>query len=110
MSIKYVYYRCHYPGTLSNNASVLTKKPLWASEDYSTYNDEVGAGCWARVRVLTFNLRHKKMLSLSYALRKGSIFLSMETRQKTDRLKIHSSQKMIIIIFAISLDPEPELC
>ena len=22
---------------------------LWASEDYSTYNDNIGAGCWARI-------------------------------------------------------------
>ena len=26
-----------------------TGKPLWPSEDYSTFNDEVGTGCWARV-------------------------------------------------------------
>ncbi|KAF7252021.1 Galactocerebrosidase [Varanus komodoensis] len=25
------------------------KKKLWASEDYSTFNNEVGAGCWARI-------------------------------------------------------------
>lgn len=40
---------CHYPGTTSSNASVKTNKPLWASEDYSTFNDNVGAGCWARI-------------------------------------------------------------
>ena len=44
------YYRCHYPGTLTNSLAVQTGKPLWASEDYSTFNDLVGGGCWARVR------------------------------------------------------------
>ena len=40
---------CHYPGTNTTNASLKTGKPLWSSEDYSTYNDNVGAGCWARI-------------------------------------------------------------
>ena len=40
---------CHYPGTTTTNASLKTGKPLWSSEDYSTYNDNVGAGCWARI-------------------------------------------------------------
>jgi len=40
---------CHYPGTKTTAASIKTGKPLWASEDYSTYNDNVGAGCWARI-------------------------------------------------------------
>uniref|UniRef100_A0A7M4EEP3 Galactocerebrosidase n=1 Tax=Crocodylus porosus TaxID=8502 RepID=A0A7M4EEP3_CROPO len=39
----------HYPGTKTVDAALLTKKKLWSSEDYSTFNDEVGAGCWARV-------------------------------------------------------------
>lgn len=26
-----------------------TQKRLWSSEDYSTFNDDVGAGCWARI-------------------------------------------------------------
>ncbi|XP_014451885.2 galactocerebrosidase isoform X1 [Alligator mississippiensis] len=39
----------HYPGTKTVGAALLTKKKLWSSEDYSTFNDEVGAGCWARV-------------------------------------------------------------
>ena len=42
-------YRAHYPGTNSDSDAMKTGKPLWASEDYSTYNDEVGTGCWARV-------------------------------------------------------------
>ena len=29
--------------------ALLTEKKLWSSEDYSTFNDEVGAGCWARI-------------------------------------------------------------
>ncbi|XP_053330985.1 galactocerebrosidase [Spea bombifrons] len=39
----------HYPGTHTVQAAVDTGKKLWASEDYSTYNDEVGGGCWARL-------------------------------------------------------------
>jgi galactosylceramidase len=39
----------HYPGTFSDADALATHKPLWASEDYSTYNDDVGAGCWARI-------------------------------------------------------------
>lgn len=26
-----------------------TQKRLWSSEDYSTFNDDVGGGCWARI-------------------------------------------------------------
>ena len=40
----------HYPGTLSDDSALATHKPLWASEDFSTFNDDVGAGCWGRVR------------------------------------------------------------
>ncbi|KFQ27673.1 Galactocerebrosidase, partial [Mesitornis unicolor] len=39
----------HYPGTKTVPNALLTEKKLWASEDYSTFNDEVGAGCWARI-------------------------------------------------------------
>lgn len=39
----------HYPGTESTADAVKTGKPLWASEDMSTYNDLRGGGCWARV-------------------------------------------------------------
>ncbi|XP_074641487.1 galactocerebrosidase-like [Tubulanus polymorphus] len=39
----------HYPGTLSTPDAQKTGKPLWSSEDYSTFNDNVGAGCWARI-------------------------------------------------------------
>lgn len=39
----------HYPGTTSSSNAVATGVPLWSSEDYSTFNDEVGAGCWARI-------------------------------------------------------------
>ncbi|KAL4231126.1 hypothetical protein ACF0H5_008709 [Mactra antiquata] len=39
----------HYPGTLSTKQAVETGKPLWASEDYSTFNDLTGGGCWARI-------------------------------------------------------------
>ncbi|XP_017938413.1 galactocerebrosidase isoform X1 [Manacus vitellinus] len=39
----------HYPGTKTVQNAILTEKKLWSSEDYSTFNDEVGAGCWARI-------------------------------------------------------------
>ncbi|OPJ81598.1 galactocerebrosidase isoform B [Patagioenas fasciata monilis] len=39
----------HYPGTKTVPNALLTQKKLWSSEDYSTFNDEVGAGCWARI-------------------------------------------------------------
>ncbi|KAM5128944.1 LOW QUALITY PROTEIN: galactocerebrosidase [Mantella aurantiaca] len=39
----------HYPGTLTVPDAISTGKKLWASEDYSTFNDEVGGGCWARI-------------------------------------------------------------
>ncbi|KAM4779496.1 galactocerebrosidase isoform 1-T1 [Cyanocitta cristata] len=39
----------HYPGTKTVQNAVLTGKKLWSSEDYSTFNNDVGAGCWARI-------------------------------------------------------------
>lgn len=39
----------HYPGTKTVPNAMSTGKKLWASEDYSTFNNEVGAGCWARI-------------------------------------------------------------
>lgn len=39
----------HYPGTHTVPDAISTGKKLWASEDYSTFNDEVGGGCWARI-------------------------------------------------------------
>ncbi|XP_052772475.1 galactocerebrosidase-like isoform X2 [Mya arenaria] len=39
----------HYPGTKTTQLALDTGKPLWSSEDYSTFNDNVGAGCWARI-------------------------------------------------------------
>uniref|UniRef100_A0A6J0VCJ9 Galactocerebrosidase n=1 Tax=Pogona vitticeps TaxID=103695 RepID=A0A6J0VCJ9_9SAUR len=39
----------HYPGTTTVLNALLTQKKLWSSEDYSTFNNEVGAGCWARI-------------------------------------------------------------
>ncbi|KAM6932112.1 galactocerebrosidase-like [Lycodopsis pacificus] len=41
--------RAHYPGTSSVKEALKTQKKLWSSEDYSTFNDEVGGGCWARI-------------------------------------------------------------
>jgi len=43
------YIGCHYPGTESDEKAMQTGKQLWASEDYSTFNDNVGGGCWARI-------------------------------------------------------------
>ncbi|XP_036592238.1 galactocerebrosidase isoform X2 [Trichosurus vulpecula] len=39
----------HYPGTRSVPEALKTNKTLWSSEDYSTFNNEVGGGCWARI-------------------------------------------------------------
>lgn len=39
----------HYPNMQSGSDAEATGKPLWASEEDSTYNNAVGAGCWARV-------------------------------------------------------------
>ncbi|XP_072314048.1 galactocerebrosidase [Eucyclogobius newberryi] len=39
----------HYPGTNTVLDALKTQKQLWSSEDYSTFNDEVGGGCWARI-------------------------------------------------------------
>ncbi|XP_026211449.1 galactosylceramidase b isoform X2 [Anabas testudineus] len=39
----------HYPGTTTVADALKTQKKLWSSEDYSTFNDEVGGGCWARI-------------------------------------------------------------
>jgi len=39
----------HYPDMSSGSDAEATGKPLWASEEDSTYNNAVGAGCWARV-------------------------------------------------------------
>jgi len=39
----------HYPGTYSTSQALQTNKPLWASEDYSSFADSVGGGCWARI-------------------------------------------------------------
>lgn len=39
----------HYPGTTSSSQAQQTGKQLWASEDDSTFNNNVGTGCWARI-------------------------------------------------------------
>ncbi|XP_067894824.1 galactocerebrosidase isoform X2 [Heterodontus francisci] len=39
----------HYPGTFSSTNARKTGKKLWSSEDYSTVNNNVGGGCWARI-------------------------------------------------------------
>ncbi|XP_032965501.1 galactocerebrosidase isoform X1 [Rhinolophus ferrumequinum] len=39
----------HYPGTYTVKDAKLTKKKLWSSEDFSTFNNDVGAGCWGRI-------------------------------------------------------------
>ncbi|XP_071090485.1 galactocerebrosidase-like isoform X1 [Haliotis cracherodii] len=38
----------HHAETYSSASAIATGKPLWASEDYSTFNNQTGAGCWAR--------------------------------------------------------------
>ncbi|KAM5176916.1 galactocerebrosidase isoform 1-T1 [Callospermophilus lateralis] len=39
----------HYPGTHTVRNAQLTQKKLWSSEDFSTLNSDVGAGCWGRI-------------------------------------------------------------
>nr|XP_035961923.1 galactocerebrosidase isoform X2 [Halichoerus grypus] len=39
----------HYPGTHVVKDAKLTKKKLWSSEDFSTVNSDVGAGCLGRI-------------------------------------------------------------
>lgn len=39
----------HYPGMHSSSQAIQTGKQLWASEDDSTYNNAVGAECFARI-------------------------------------------------------------
>ena len=42
----------HYPGMRGTTAAERgVGLPLWASEDYSTFSDATGAGCWARLLV-----------------------------------------------------------
>ncbi|XP_046334225.2 galactocerebrosidase-like isoform X1 [Haliotis rufescens] len=43
------YIGAHYPSTVTTDAALKTGKQLWASEDYSTFNDNSGGGCWARI-------------------------------------------------------------
>ncbi|XP_076104943.1 galactocerebrosidase-like isoform X3 [Mytilus galloprovincialis] len=43
------YIGVHYPGTESVMSAVQTGKQLWSSEDFSTFNDNIGGGCWARL-------------------------------------------------------------
>lgn len=72
-------FRAHYPGTYSDEAAIATHKQLWASEDYSTYNDDVGAGCWARVSH-GYELTASVHLRI-YLCRSSTRIMSMETCQ-----------------------------
>ncbi len=49
-------FSAHYPGTMSDTNAEASGKQLWASEDYSTYNNDVGSGCWARVSLISVKL------------------------------------------------------
>ena len=70
-------HRVHYPGTLSPQNAVQLGKPLWSSEDYSTVNDAVGGGCWARV-CLSNSLSLSLSLSLSCKIKfPSSLSLSL---------------------------------
>ncbi|MCJ8743896.1 hypothetical protein PDJAM_G00099610 [Pangasius djambal] len=51
----------HYPGTMTVKEALLTGKKLWSSEDYSTFNNDIGAGCWARI--LNWNYVNGRMTS-----------------------------------------------
>ncbi|KAK6166981.1 hypothetical protein SNE40_022168 [Patella caerulea] len=39
----------HYPATNTTVEQLRTGKPIWASEDYSTFNNNTGGACWARI-------------------------------------------------------------
>lgn len=39
----------HYPGSSSSKSAEETGKPLWASEDDSTYDNAIGGECFARI-------------------------------------------------------------
>ncbi|XP_013401026.1 galactocerebrosidase-like [Lingula anatina] len=39
----------HYPGSMATADAQKTGKKLWASEEYSAFNNLAGGGCWARV-------------------------------------------------------------
>lgn len=42
----------HYPGSKGTSPLVRAAGvPAWAAEDYSTYSDATGAGCWGRLLV-----------------------------------------------------------
>lgn len=50
-----------------------TGKKLWSSEDYSTFNDNVGGGCWARI--LNQNYVNGKMTAYDNSKKSFSISL-----------------------------------
>lgn len=67
-------YATHFPllGTVSARGPFLRgrvgsaralHKPLWASEDYSTYSDATGAGCWGRLLVQNLNWQFTATIS-----------------------------------------------
>ncbi|CAH1784603.1 unnamed protein product [Owenia fusiformis] len=39
----------HYPGSQTPSNALRIDRKLWASEEYSAYNDDKGGGCWARI-------------------------------------------------------------
>lgn len=42
----------------SSTAAQQSGKPLWSSEDYSTYSDYIGGGCWARILNQNYVMYH----------------------------------------------------
>ncbi len=67
----------HYPGTYSTNEAQKSGLPLWASEDYSTYNDDVGAGCWARVSIQLIYFHYIRLELLTTCLIEDKTFLQL---------------------------------
>lgn len=51
----------HYPGTISPEFAKKQGTQLWSSEDYSTFNDNVGGGCWARVSLCVCSNTYRSM-------------------------------------------------
>uniref|UniRef100_A0A672YTN4 Galactocerebrosidase n=1 Tax=Sphaeramia orbicularis TaxID=375764 RepID=A0A672YTN4_9TELE len=53
----------HYPGTTTVAGALKTQKKLWSSEDYSTFNNEVGGGCWARILNQNYSISNQITIS-----------------------------------------------
>ena len=55
----------HYPGSSPGDtvAALRTGLPMWSTEDYATYSDPSGGGCWARRLVQNANFGFSSTIS-----------------------------------------------